>query len=300
MARITEKELVLPALFVISEEENKQLDTSSLIKKLEILLEVDEADQMIIIGRKDSYFSQKVRNLKSHNTLIKNDYAMYSDGFFTITKEGEKYLEENRELLKLLVEEEKFLNQNSIVVSEYFNDFNKNIEMIKELLKIDGLVEEQKKHYLGMLFSSIITSLEVYLSDALKYNLKSNNKFLIKFVETFRDFKDVKCDFNDIFNLCDAIDNKVEDMLMSLLYHNLPKIQGVYRDTFDIRFLDIGALMRSVSIRHDLVHRNGKTNDGICHNITKDKVLELCTQVASFVQNIEEQFKSLVVAEEDE
>lgn len=42
MARITEKELILPALFVMNKENNQQIDTSKLIKELEKLLEVDE------------------------------------------------------------------------------------------------------------------------------------------------------------------------------------------------------------------------------------------------------------------
>lgn len=83
-------------------------------------------DQGIISGRNDSYFSQKrVRNLKSHNTLTKSHYATYKQGLFTITGEGKRYLEENEEQLKLIVTEEKFLNQEASIVTEYFAEFEK-------------------------------------------------------------------------------------------------------------------------------------------------------------------------------
>ena len=300
MARITERELILPALHVMENETSKEITTSELIKKLEELIEIDEEDKGIIQGRKDSYFSQKVRNLKSHNTLVKEGYATYSNGKFKITEEGKKYLSENQDKLKLIVAEEKFLQQNSLIITDYFLEFNKSIENIRELTEITITNTTLQPHYFNMLYSSVITSLETYLSDALKFNLAHKEEFLIKFVETFQDFKNVKCDFNDIFNLCNSIERTVEEGLRSFLYHNLPKIQGIYKSTFDINFQPINELMQSIAIRHDLVHRNGKDKNGNPHTITEDNVLELCDKTLSFVKNIEEQFKDLTVTEDNE
>jgi len=300
MARITERELILPALYVMKDKENEEIATSELIKELENLIEIDEADKGIIQGRKDSYFTQKVRNLKSHNTLVNKDYATYINGKFKITTKGKNYLSENQEKLKLILAEEKFLQQNSIVITDYFLEFNQSIKSIKELTEIIITNNTLQPHYFNMLYSSVITSLETYLADALKFNLANKEEFLIKFVETFQDFQNIKCDFNDIFNLCDSIERTVEKGLRSFLYHNLPKIQGIYRSTFNINFLPINELMQSISIRHDLVHRNGKNKSGTLHNITKDNVLELCNKTLFFVQNIEEQFNTLTTVEDNE
>jgi len=300
MARITERELILPALYIMKKEINEEITTSELIKKLENLIEIDEEDKGIIQSRKDSYFTQKVRNLKSHNTLVKKDYATYTNGKFKITQRGKSYLSDNQETLKLIVAEEKFLQQNSLIITDYFSEFNKSIENIEELTKITIINKALQPHYFNMLYSSVITSLETYLSDALKFNLAQKEEFLIKFVETFEDFKNVKCDFNHIFNLCNSIERTVEEGLRSFLYHNLPKIKGIYKSTFGINFLPIPELMQAISIRHDLVHRNGKKKNGTPHNITKDNVLELCNETLSFVQNIEEQFNTLTTTEDNE
>ena len=300
MTRITEKELILPALHVMKSKENEEITTSELIKELENLIEIDEADKGIIQGRNDSYFTQKVRNLKSHNTLVNKGYATYINGKFQITEEGKNYLSENQEKLRLIVAEEKFLQQNSLIITDYFSEFNKSIKTIRELVKITITNSTLQPHYFNMLYSSVITSLETYLADALKFNLAHKEEFLIKFVETFQDFKNVKCDFNDIFNLCNSIERTVEEGLRSFLYHNLPKIKGIYKSTFNINFQPINELMRSISIRHDLVHRNGKNKNGTPHNITKDNVLELCDKTLSFVQNIEEQFNTLTTIEDNE
>ncbi len=299
MARITEKELILPALHVMNAKENGEIRTSDLIKDLEELIEIDEADKGIIQGRNDSYFTQKIRNLKSHNTLVNKSFATYANGKFKITTQGESYLSENQEKLKLIVAEEKFLQQHSLIITDYFNEFKNSIKNIKELTEITSINTTLQPHYFNMLYSSVITSLETYLSDALKFNLSSKEEFLIKFVETFQDFKNVKCDFNDIFNLCNSIENTVEEGLRSFLYHNLPKIKGIYKSTFDINFQPINDLMKSISIRHDLIHRNGKDKTGTIHNIQKADIIMLSEKTSIFITNIEEQFQILVQSENE-
>jgi len=300
MARITEKELILPSLFVMNNKDSGEVTTSLLIKDLEDLIDIDEADKGIIRGRRDSYFTQKVRNLKSHNTLVNNNFATYNNGKFKITENGKNYLEDNQEQLKMIIVEEKFLQQNSLVILDYFNEFNKSIKNIQELVKITTIDTALQAHYFNMLYSSVITSLETYLADALKFHLSEKEDFLIKFVETFQDFKNKKCDFNDIFNLCSSIESTVEEGLRSFLYHNLPKIQGIYKSTFNIDFQPINELMQSISIRHDLVHRNGKDKNGNIHNIQKEDIVNLCDKTLLFITNIEEQFSALAVTEDNE
>lgn len=300
MARITERELILPALYVMNAKDKGEIATSDLIKDLEVLIEIDEEDKGIIQGRNDSYFTQKVRNLKSHNTLVKKGFATYTNGKFKITTQGKNYLSENQETLKLIVAEEKFLQQHSLIITDYFNEFNKSIKNIKELTEITSINITLQPHYFNMLYSSVITSLETYLSDALKFHLSNKEEFLINFVETFQDFKNKKCNFNDIFNLCNSIENTVEEGLRSFLYHNLPKIQGIYKSTFNITFNPISELNQLILIRHDLVHRNGKDKNGNVHNIQKEDIIKLCDKTSSFIINIENQFNTLAVTEDNE
>lgn len=48
-------------------------------------------------------------------------------------------------------------------------------------------------------------------------------------------------------------------------------------------------LMKCISIRHDIVHRNGKDKDGNLRIINKDDVLNIATSVSEFILNIENQ-----------
>lgn len=56
-------------------------------------------DLDILNGRSDDKFSQKVRNLKAHDTFESLGYAEYKNGMFTITDLGKKHVEQNKDIL---------------------------------------------------------------------------------------------------------------------------------------------------------------------------------------------------------
>jgi len=86
----TEPDLVIPALEALRESP-EGLRTEDLIRILTERLEPTGRDSEILAGRRDTYFSQKVRNLKSHNTLERHELATYDDGVFHITEKGKQY-----------------------------------------------------------------------------------------------------------------------------------------------------------------------------------------------------------------
>ena len=101
--RIKESQLVLPALYVMVRN-GGSISTSDMIKELEAIMRPEGADAGIIAKRKDTYFSQKVRNLKSHDTLENLRYATYSGGKFTVTSAGRDFVEENDDNIRYLLE----------------------------------------------------------------------------------------------------------------------------------------------------------------------------------------------------
>jgi len=100
--RIKESELVLPSLYIMSLQ-NGKIDTSKLIELLTDLIKPSGIDAKIITGRQDTFFSQKVRNLKSHDTFTKNGYATYDNTTgYTITNNGINFVEQNMDSIKYL------------------------------------------------------------------------------------------------------------------------------------------------------------------------------------------------------
>ena len=72
---------------------------SSLIDQLRSSLRPRGRDLVILDGRRDDHFSQKVRNLVSHRTLVKCGYAKYTkvngaEGVLTLTPKGRTRVKE--------------------------------------------------------------------------------------------------------------------------------------------------------------------------------------------------------------
>lgn len=105
MSRISEQELVLPALYFMYNNKNQKITTRELIPLLEQAMHPNEEDLAIISGRNDSYFSQKVRNLKSHNTLENGGWAKYLNGSYFLTSVGREFVEKNLDGINYLLSE---------------------------------------------------------------------------------------------------------------------------------------------------------------------------------------------------
>jgi len=110
VSRITEEQLILPSLYLMENAENKTISISELKNNLIAIFKPSGEDAEFAKGRKDSFFTQIVRNLKSHDTLQKLGLASYHprkvgerSGSFKITNHGKKYLTENITIVDYLL-----------------------------------------------------------------------------------------------------------------------------------------------------------------------------------------------------
>jgi len=110
MSRIKEEQLILPSLYLMENSPNKTISITELKNNLIAIFKPTGEDAELAKGRKDSNFSQKVRNLKSHNTFENLGLASYQpkqarqrSGSFKITKYGKKYLDENITIVNYLL-----------------------------------------------------------------------------------------------------------------------------------------------------------------------------------------------------
>ena len=93
---ITEIELVIPALKEIKDSGLNGIKMAELKPKLEELVKPNNEDLKTLKNRTDNKASQKIRNLTSHKTLIKDGYSDYNTKtkVYTITEKGNKYLKQ--------------------------------------------------------------------------------------------------------------------------------------------------------------------------------------------------------------
>ena len=99
---IREGDLVFPALKFIVRSGDAGVSTAELLLLLREQLELDADDLRPLEGRNDDRFSQIVRNLKSHDTLEKLEYAIHVDGRYYATDEGVNVVAAESENVDLL------------------------------------------------------------------------------------------------------------------------------------------------------------------------------------------------------
>jgi predicted HNH restriction endonuclease len=101
MPTISESDLVIPALELIAAHP-QGIGTSRLSSFLRRQLKPTGDDLLILAGRGDDRFSQKVRNLKSHDTLERRGWARFVNGRYYITPAGQVLASEGRDILRSL------------------------------------------------------------------------------------------------------------------------------------------------------------------------------------------------------
>ena len=138
--RITETALILPALYLMSLN-GGTITTSELIEKLRAIMKPAGDDLLILAGRNDDRFSQKVRNLKSHETFERFGYAEYKggtrSGYVEITDAGREHLKANQNILTyLLVNDFNYTDLTDNLIKVEANQ-DKKIEVFDENIIIN-------------------------------------------------------------------------------------------------------------------------------------------------------------------
>lgn len=165
--RITELELVLPALLIMNK--TGFVSTSTLQIELPKIFNVTGEYLKKLEGRGDNKFSQKVRNLKSHNKLENLGFAIYSkkNNQFEITKEGKDALEQNKNSLDYLIGNH-FEWQDSVVA---LNDLTSHLGNFEEFDEDIVITEGSSKYTL----SKVYERSHKLRSQAIEYYSEKNN-----------------------------------------------------------------------------------------------------------------------------
>ncbi len=142
MPRIIESALILPALYAMYIK-GGSIQTTDLIKALTEILKPTGHDLEILEGRRDTKFSQKVRNLKSHGTLVDQGFATHTYRGYEITKAGHDMVEKHKSQLELLFEFQFFQ------AARQFRQLadSEPLEVIDEKIIVEGKLRQRSQEY---------------------------------------------------------------------------------------------------------------------------------------------------------
>lgn len=157
------------------------------------------------------------------------------------------------------------------------------------ILLPDELIETLRK----LLYTNVITCLETYLSSAYINTVILEPQNLKKFYETFKDFKRDKIPLSELYELKDKTEEIAKQAMHKVLYHNLDKVNAMFKDTFAISLSDFSQLTKAIEIRHDIVHRNGLKKNGELITISQNDITELIELTQKFVSDLDIKIKEL-------
>lgn len=160
------------------------------------------------------------------------------------------------------------------------------------LSKIEALLKDIEKSEAPELLTqlthgAVITALESYLWDTVAYWAENDQQTLRDFVSNNKDFHERSLKLATIFNRIDGIRDEVKTYLQELVWHRLDKIKPLIENGLKIKVPDIDALMHMVVLRHDIIHRGGRTKTGTPVSIKTEDVVTAIKTVRDFVADIE-------------
>lgn len=161
------------------------------------------------------------------------------------------------------------ITQNKEFVQKYKDEIA-NLQVLAHLKMPDEVLKAVLNR---QMFIGIIGTMETFLADVFINLTFDNDKYFRNFIESHPEFRKRKFELKEIFEQSDKLKETAKKVMLDTIYHNLPTVREMYRDTFEIEFPEIKDAYEYVLQRHDLVHRNGKTKEGEIV-VTDEKAIE--------------------------
>ena len=177
--------------------------------------------------------------------------------------------------------------------SKFYDTFIESVKNVEILMEISIPRDNLRKTQNKMLYLNVIIAMETYLSDALINTVVNNNELIKKLLSKTPDFKPRKFTSKELVLWLDDTKRAAMELLLDISYHNIWKVKSMYKNVLEIDFPeDMEDIQKAVMIRHDIVHRNGKTKEGVEIAIIKENIKQIIVKAQSFIKNIDDQFVS--------
>jgi len=200
----------------------------------------------------------------------------------------------NLDYQKIELSRDHFLNQYLVDTirgnSKFYNSFVDNIKNIEKLMGISIIQTELQETQNKMLFLNVVISMETYLSDAFINTVVNSKELIMKLLEKSTDFQKRKFKTAELIKWVNKLEQSAEEYLLNITYHNIWRVKKMYKEVLNVDFPeDLEEIQKAIMIRHDLVHRNGKTMEGTEIKIKKEDITQILEQVKNFIKFIEDQ-----------
>ncbi|VVH66249.1 hypothetical protein BSPLISOX_290 [uncultured Gammaproteobacteria bacterium] len=206
--------------------------------------------------------------------------------------ESEEYQElatEYSYLQDYLLEQEEFeaelrwLKENgSSIIHKYF------LENLDELKKIKEITPATNTHLINkMTYAYAITLLEAFLGDTAK-SLISENKIFFTNSMKINELKKDEYSLEFLSKNEVILKGLVIKVLSNILYHNMRNVKRIFKTILGtVIDVDTSELDKIIKVRHDIVHRDGKTKEGDPINLNSNVTIEAISHIEEFSNKLQ-------------
>ncbi|MDP3070862.1 MAG: hypothetical protein Q8N18_11270 [Opitutaceae bacterium] len=148
--------------------------------------------------------------------------------------------------------------------------------------------------FLRMLYAQTITALEAYLSDSFLKLVIRNSAFKKRLVGEAAGFREKKYTLAEILEQNPTSDEAIAAALSEISWHSIARAKTLFSVVCGIEFkADILPLIKAVTNRHDIVHRNGRTTKGTVVAVREEEVRDLFSMVRDFAGDVESKLSAI-------
>jgi hypothetical protein len=179
------------------------------------------------------------------------------------------------------------------VSSDYFSVFGHSILDISSVLA-EPMQAPARRITNRLLYANVVTVLECFLSDFFNAQIRRDPALFRRFIETTEAFKQWKISLSEAYKMMGAMEKIADSHLSNLVWHRLRNVGRLYQNVLNVSFPDDPSKLNDViTLRHELVHRNGKKEDGTAHNVTDVQVREAIRLAEELVHHIETRWAAI-------
>lgn len=219
-------------------------------------------------------------------------YVYNSGGVCTVTLNEFPDTQIDADHARFSPEEDDWLDAD--VAQDPFDIFMNSHHQIGDFLDEHGHETDGGHLVNRMLFVQQVSALEAYLADTLLKAVVEKRGVLAKLIAGDRELNAQKFTLAEIASTPNLVEEKVTAYLRSIVYHNLARVDALYRLAFGLRILDEkptnALLVEAIRHRHDCVHRNGRDKDGALLTVfTKDYIGQIGAAMRQLVKRIDDE-----------
>ena len=178
--------------------------------------------------------------------------------------------------------------------TDYHRVFAANIQNIRKLLKGSNFAGTRlEQAFLRMNYAAAITALETYLSDAFFDSVITSDDKLNRLFRTDPEFASKKYSIDDAMTWATTFIEKALEHLQKVVWHNVARVAHLYRNVLAVEIpIDDEEIQRAIAIRHDIVHRNGRTKSGRSIIREETEIDKILSKICDYVADIDRQFSA--------